>query len=111
MMALVVRPMAAQHAPIQRIFYPKTSAGYHVRLSLRSEVEGQRAETIAAVTYAVQYSPDNGASWYPLAVDVAEPNLLLDSAALGKTDSGILRVLATDGLNTTVVERRGLNVF
>lgn len=64
-----------------------------------------------AVTYSVQYSPDNGETWYPLAVNVTDTDLLVDSASMGKSNQGILRILATDGLNTTTVERAGLNVF
>ncbi|MBI1748344.1 MAG: hypothetical protein HYR55_17445 [Acidobacteria bacterium] len=63
------------------------------------------------LTYSVQYSPDNGFTWYPLAIDLKESILAIDGAELGKTDRGIIRVLATDGLNTTVLERNGLNIF
>jgi hypothetical protein len=63
------------------------------------------------LTYSVQFSPDDGMTWYPLAVDIKENSLLLDSTNMKKTDRGIVRVLATDGLNTTIVEQKGLNVL
>jgi hypothetical protein len=53
------------------------------------------------LTYAVQYSPDAGKTWYPLAVDVQEPRLAVDTTALAPGREVLLRVLATDGLNTT----------
>ena len=64
----------------------------------------------ADVRYSVQFSPDNGLTWYPLAVNLAEPGYVIDPASLGKTEQGVLRVLATDGLNTAVAVRGNLKV-
>jgi hypothetical protein len=53
------------------------------------------------LTYAILYSPDGGASWYPLAADSAASELSLDTSDLQPGDNVLFRVLASDGLNTT----------
>jgi hypothetical protein len=58
------------------------------------------------LNYAVQYSPDGGRSWYPLAVDATDPRHTVDSKALAPGNQVYVRVLASDGLNT-VVEQSG----
>lgn len=50
--------------------------------------------------YAVLYSPDNGQTWLPLAVDETGESFTLDTAALDGAQV-LVRVLASDGLNTT----------
>ena len=55
LMVFAGRLLQSQNAPIQRIFYPKTSISYRVRLSMRTEVEGQRTEKIGEVTYAIPF--------------------------------------------------------
>lgn len=52
--------------------------------------------------FAVMYSPDGGATWLPLGVDITESKLSLDTSVLAG-DEVLLRILASDGLNTTVV--------
>jgi hypothetical protein len=63
------------------------------------------------LTYSLQYSPDGGNSFIPLAVNVTDPQILLSAEQLEKSENGILRLLITDGLNTTVVDKTGLNVI
>ncbi len=53
------------------------------------------------LTYTVQYSADGGASWETLAVDWPVQNLNIDSAELLATTNGLIRVIASDGFNTT----------
>jgi hypothetical protein len=51
--------------------------------------------------YAVMYSPDGGETWLPLAVDTTDAELSLDTSVLAG-DEVLIKVLASDGLNTTV---------
>jgi hypothetical protein len=53
------------------------------------------------LTYLVQVSPDNGASWQTLAANLSETGLTVDASAVPGTDQGLVRVLATDGVNST----------
>ncbi|HUF53830.1 MAG TPA: hypothetical protein VMR52_08665 [Dehalococcoidia bacterium] len=51
--------------------------------------------------FAVMYTPDDGQTWYPIAVDLTEPAFTFDSSVLDG-DEILIRVLASDGLHTTV---------
>jgi hypothetical protein len=51
--------------------------------------------------YAVMYTPDGGDTWYPIAVDLTDPEFTFDTSVL-EGDEIMLRVLASDGLSTTI---------
>jgi hypothetical protein len=53
------------------------------------------------LTYTVQFSPDDGASWDTLAVDWPGPTLGINSSQLETTTEGLIRVIASDGFNTS----------
>jgi len=59
------------------------------------------------LTYAVLYSPDNGASWEPLATSIIETFYTLDTNWVAGGYNARVRVLATDGLNTASDETDG----
>jgi uncharacterized protein (TIGR03437 family) len=63
-----------------------------------------------ALRYDVEYSPDNGATWYPLAINLAENRLEIDTASLRGGTQLRFRVTATDGLRSTVQEIGGLTL-
>jgi hypothetical protein len=50
--------------------------------------------------YAVMYSPDGGDTWLPLLVDTTDSEFTFDTSVLAGEEV-LLRVLASDGLNTT----------
>jgi hypothetical protein len=54
-----------------------------------------------ALTYAVAYSPDDGATWDTLAVDVADSELTLDRFWLEASESARILVAVSDGIRTT----------
>jgi hypothetical protein len=56
------------------------------------------------LVYMVQYSADNGATWKTLAVDWPDQSLEVDSSYLSATTQGLIRVVATDGINTTTAQ-------
>ena len=55
----------------------------------------------------VRFSPDNGATWTPLDVNITESSLEVDSASVAGTDSGVVEVRVTDGLLTAVDQSDG----
>lgn len=57
----------------------------------------------------VQYSPD-GTNWVSLRSVFTGTLPVVDSALLAGTQTGIIRVVATDGFNTATAEVTGLNV-
>jgi hypothetical protein len=52
------------------------------------------------LTYTVLYSCDGGQSWVPVAVDVTETSFDLDTTQIAGSTNALIRVLATDGVNT-----------
>lgn len=53
------------------------------------------------LSFTVQYSADGGATWLTLANNQRETSLTLDSSGIAGSDSARVRVLASDGFNTT----------
>jgi hypothetical protein len=64
--------------------------------------------TNPSLAYVVEYSPDNGANWYPLDAFVEETSLSIPVTALPVGDHVRLRVTASDGFNTSSAEVSGL---
>ena len=56
--------------------------------------------------HSLQYSPDGGATFVPLAVNLTASSFVLDTRAIAGTTNadGLLRLIATDGLNTSMDE-------
>lgn len=52
------------------------------------------------LSYAVLYSPDNGASWETLAVNLAATSYTWNLAGLPPGSQYLVKVMATDGFNT-----------
>jgi hypothetical protein len=50
--------------------------------------------------YIMEYSPDNGSTWQMLAIDFNETSYSLDTSYLQGTTEGLIRVTASDGVNT-----------
>ena len=53
-----------------------------------------------AMVYAVQYSPDAGASWQTIAVELAETSFTAPMAEIPGSEAALFRVIASDGVNT-----------
>ncbi|MGH9368943.1 MAG: hypothetical protein ACRD3M_14860, partial [Thermoanaerobaculia bacterium] len=53
-----------------------------------------------ALTYVVQYSPDNGATWTTLGVDLTSTSIEIPRSSLPASTQGRLRVHASDGFLT-----------
>ncbi len=54
--------------------------------------------------FAVMYSPDDGNSWLPVAMDLPSPGLEVDTAAWAGTTAGRVRVMASDGFHTAIAD-------
>ena len=51
--------------------------------------------------YTVDYSPDSGSTWLPpIAIDLVDERYLCDTSDLQGSKEGLIRVTATDGVNT-----------
>lgn len=60
-----------------------------------------------ALRFTLLYSPDNGATWFPLASDVQGTSYEIDTSTLPGGAGGKLRIIATDGLNTAQADSAG----
>jgi hypothetical protein len=52
------------------------------------------------MTFNVLYSPDDGRRWYPVANNIEEHKIEIDTSALPGSEKAKFRVIATDGFNT-----------
>ncbi|MFH2103416.1 MAG: hypothetical protein ABIJ39_08715 [Chloroflexota bacterium] len=52
------------------------------------------------LSYAVQFSPDNGNTWVSLNSNVADTQLSIDLANIRGSNAALVRVTASDGMNT-----------
>jgi len=53
------------------------------------------------LTYSIWYSRDAGQTWMPLDINLTDSSLAVNFDSLPGSDSGQLRVLASDGVNTS----------
>ncbi len=60
-----------------------------------------------SLTYDLLYSPNAGQSWLPLAVRLTEPNYTFYTHHLLPSDRALIRVIATDGFNTSIDQSDG----
>ncbi len=90
---------ASAHAPSVRVLAPaggETFGGssFSVRWS-GSDADGD------ALSYSLQYSADNGSTWRTLATDLTGTALTVDASGLPGSARGVVRVIASDGFNST----------
>lgn len=55
------------------------------------------------LTYTVLASTDRGKTWQTIAVGLTEPKLEINPEDFGKVSKILLRVIANDGVNTTMI--------
>jgi len=55
-----------------------------------------------ALHHLVQYSPDGGSDWATLAVDWPSVSISIDAESLAGSDSGVFRILTSDGVDTAM---------
>jgi hypothetical protein len=60
------------------------------------------------LTFNVEYSADNGASWEPVAMFLTETQTTIDPINLPASDMGLFRVSSSDGIHTTSDTSDGL---
>jgi hypothetical protein len=105
--SVVATRTASANPPVVDILTPRPGVHWN----------GARQVTWAAsdpdgddLVYAVHYSSDGGRTWLPVGVDLTDTSLDIDAGLLkGSTDCRI-RVIASDGFNTTVAESEAFGV-
>lgn len=93
--------IASAHAPTVTVTSPTSGAiltGTHPITWQASDADGD------ALTYAILYSPDHKASWLTLATSLTQTQYLVNSQELAGGDNAYLRLIASDGFNTTTAD-------
>ncbi len=97
-----------------RIVSPTANSTLQGEVPLKWEIIDQKKEVISfkeGFALHAAISPDGGKTWKLLGVNLKSLQVLLDAKKLsGVGKSGLLRVILTDGLNTSVDEVGGLSV-
>jgi hypothetical protein len=100
-MELAVRPVSA-HAPVVTVLSPNggetwAASGAYTITWTAGDLDGD------SLTYSVLYSPD-GNDWVPVGTAITGTQLAVNAAELAGGIAARVRVLATDGVNTTADE-------
>jgi hypothetical protein len=97
------------NAPTCRILTPK--AGEILPLAGQLSISWQATDADGdALAYWIEYSADGGRTWETLQRDLTETTYETDLALLRGSDQGLVRVIATDGINTAVSQTGALTV-
>lgn len=86
------------NAPEVKIIQPSSGETITDRLVIQWEATDKDSNPLL---YTIQYSPDLGASWQALVTQSPETKLSLDdTSSLPGSDQALIRVIASDGVNT-----------
>jgi len=98
--------------PVVKITSPTPDSSSEKKLKLEWKFTDSADKPIAVKQGIVLYSPDGGKQWKVVAVGGNNlTKLLIDAKRLPKADKqGLIRILASDGLNTGMGEVTGLTV-
>lgn len=95
---LAVKVVSA-HSPVVSVTYPNggetwVASGSHTITWDASDLDGN------TLTFNVFYSPD-GSQWIPLGSNITDKQLTVDSSEIPGSTSASIKVMASDGINTT----------
>lgn len=93
--------LISAHAPTITLLAPQNATELTGLVEVRWQSTDADGDNLL---YSIQYSADGGETWYAAAVDLTGTSYALDTTQLAGTTQGKLRILATDGVNTTAVE-------
>ncbi len=96
-------------APQASLTAPQPGDTLHGLVTVRWDGNDVDGDTL---TYFLQYSPDGGQTLIPLAVNRTTASYRFNTSDVPASEpgNGLLRLIATDGLNTTTVQTVGLSV-
>lgn len=91
------RMTVSDHAPTVVLDSPNGGEMLSESVELRWTGNDQDGDDL---TYNLYYSPDDGVSWQPVAVDITETSYILDLSLLAGSSHGRMRIKASDGFLT-----------
>ena len=95
---IVASRAASAHAPTVAVTAPNGGENF-TGSTVNLQWTGNDADG-DPLTYVVQYSPDNGASWETLGADLTSTSVSIPRSSLPASSQGLLRVHASDGFLT-----------
>jgi hypothetical protein len=104
---VIVQRSVSAHKPVVRLLTPRgggTLSGHQTIKWVASDADNN------PLTYIVEYSRDAGKTWTPLNVGLTGTSLAVDFATLPGSNRGLIRVLATDGVNTVEARSQAFEV-
>lgn len=99
----------SKRPPQLRILAPASKGTLGRQTTVRFTASDPDTPT-SSLMYQVAYSPDGGRTFVPVGVDVTATQLTFDSTQIqASRGRGLIRVFASDGLNTVYADVRGLS--
>ncbi len=89
------------HAPELTLLTPQPGEYWATGSTHLISWNGSDSDPRTRLRYMVQYSRDNGGSWTTIAIDHTSESIEVPGSQLAGSSEALVRVLATDGLNTT----------
>ncbi|MCB0073449.1 MAG: hypothetical protein KDE20_18395, partial [Caldilineaceae bacterium] len=99
--------VASANAPTVAVTAPGTDATWDGPQTVRWDATDADGD---ALTFAVLYSADDGATWLTLATGITADELAVDSGELAGSNVARIRVIASDGMNTGQAESDAFTV-
>jgi len=99
----VTRQVRSPNSPVIRLLSPKQGETLKDQKLIQWEAEDKDGDKLR---FSLQYSPDGGKTFVPLAVNLTGQEFVLDPLQIpgSRGQTGLIRLIATDGLNTATTE-------
>ncbi len=106
----IARKVRSVNSPVIRLLSPKQGETLKDMTAIRWDASDKDGDPLR---FSLQYSPDGGETFVPLAVNLTGQAFQLDPSHIPGSleQNGLIRLIATDGLNTTTTEVSTLSVF
>jgi len=100
---------ASAHAPVLSLISP--AGGEHWAASGEQTITWKAGDADRTpLNYMIQYSANGGKTWMVLAANLTDQSFTFDGDYLPGGEQGVIRIVATDGFNTTKVDSNQISV-
>ena len=103
----ITRQVRSPNSPAIRLLSPKQGETLKDQKLIQWEAADKDGDNLR---FSLQYSPDGGKTFVPLAVNLTGQEFVLDPSQIpgSRGQTGLIRLIATDGLNTATTEVNAL---